>query len=157
MTTNPKRPRQSFKSTQWRELRLLRYFPERIHLGEWYSGNSLRKEGKTIRKLFWEECCSNLFITACWLGELTDKFWINTEFEDWYMSIAAPSSSQGDQSKLGGSEKSLSERSPGVGREERPPIVVVVPVWIGSVTYLFMLNEYEWMHVIFILYDWRVS
>ena len=60
-----KRPRQSFKSTQWRELRLLRYFPERIHSGECYSGNSLRKEGKTVRKLFWEECCSNLVITAC--------------------------------------------------------------------------------------------
>ena len=27
MTTNSKRPRQSFKSTQCRELRLLRYFP----------------------------------------------------------------------------------------------------------------------------------
>ena len=33
---------------------------------------------------------------------------------------------QGDQNKLGGPEKSLSERSSGVGREERPPIVVVV-------------------------------
>ena len=119
MTTNPKRPSQSFKSTQWRELRLLRYFfPERIHSGEFYSGNSLRKEGKTVRKLFWEECCSNLFITSCWLGELTNKFWINTEFEYWYLTIAAPSSSQGDQSKLGGPEESLFERSPGVGREE---------------------------------------
>ena len=39
--------------------------------------------------------------------------------------IAAPSSSQGDQSKLRGPEESLSELSPGVGREERPPIVVV--------------------------------
>ena len=42
------------------------------------------------------------------------------------MIIVAPSSSQGDQSKLGGPEKSLSERSPGVGREEQPPIAVVV-------------------------------
>ena len=42
------------------------------------------------------------------------------------MIIAGPSSSQGDQSKLGGLEESLFERSPGVGREERPPIVVVV-------------------------------
>ena len=42
------------------------------------------------------------------------------------MTTAAPSSSQGDQSKLGGPEESLFERSPGVGREERPPIVVVV-------------------------------
>ena len=40
--------------------------------------------------------------------------------------FAAPSSSQGDQSKLEGPEKSLSERSPGIGREERPPIAVVV-------------------------------
>ena len=40
--------------------------------------------------------------------------------------FAAPSSSQGDQSKLRGPEKSLSERSLGVGREERPPIAVVV-------------------------------
>ena len=42
--------------------------------------------------------------------------------------FAAPSSSQGDQSKLRGPEESLFERSPGVGREERPPIAVVVPV-----------------------------
>ena len=40
--------------------------------------------------------------------------------------FAAPSSSQGDQSKLGGPEKSLSERSTGIGREERPPIDIVV-------------------------------
>ena len=60
------------------------------------------------------------------MGELTDKFWSNTEFEDWYLTIAAPSSSQGDQNKLGGLEESLFERSPGVGREERPPIAVVV-------------------------------
>ena len=65
-------------------------------------------------------------IIACQLGELTDKFWINTEFEDWYLTIAAPSSSQGDQSKLGGPEESLFELSLGVGREERPPIAVVV-------------------------------
>ena len=50
------------------------------------------------------------------------------------MIIAAPSSGQGDQSKLGGPEESLFERSPGVGREERPPIVVVVEALrIGSV------------------------
>ena len=41
------------------------------------------------------------------------------------LSFAAPSSSQGDQSKLGGPEESLFERSPGVGREERPPIAIV--------------------------------
>ena len=43
------------------------------------------------------------------------------------MTIAAPSSSQGDQSKLRGPEELLFERSPGVGREERPPIAVVAP------------------------------
>ena len=48
--------------------------------------------------------------------------------------IAAPSSSQGDQSKLRGPEESLFERSPGVGREEQPSIAVVVPVQTGSVT-----------------------
>ena len=41
------------------------------------------------------------------------------------MLIAPPSFSQADQNRLGGPEKSLFERSPGVGREERPPIVVV--------------------------------
>ena len=40
--------------------------------------------------------------------------------------FASPSSIQGDQSKLGGPEKSLFESSPGIGREERPPIAVVV-------------------------------
>ena len=41
--------------------------------------------------------------------------------------FAAPSSSQGDQSKLGGPEESLFERSPGVGREEWPPIADFCP------------------------------
>ena len=59
-------------------------------------------------------------------GRTTIKFWTNTEFEDWYLIFAAPSSSHGDQSKLGGPEESLFERSLGVGREERPTIVVVV-------------------------------
>ena len=63
---------------------------------------------------------------------------IHTEFEDWYLTFTEPSSSQGDQSKLGGPEESMSERSPGVGREERPPIDVAVSVQTGSVTYLFM-------------------
>ena len=67
-----------------------------------------------------------MVITACYLGELTDKYWINTEFEDRYLTTATPSSSQGDQSKLGGPEESLFECPPGVGREERPPIAVVV-------------------------------
>ena len=75
-----------------------------------------------------------MFITA-YLGGLSDKFCINTEFEDWYLTIAAPSSSQGDQSKLRGPEESLFERSPGVAREERPPIAVFhQELRIGSVT-----------------------
>ena len=86
------------------------------------------RKGKTVRKLFERNAAVTWFITACQLGELTDKFWINTEFEDWYLTITAPSSSQGDQSKLGGPEDSLFEHSLGVGREERPPIAVVVQV-----------------------------
>ena len=42
--------------------------------------------------------------------------------------IDPPSSNQGDQNKLGGPEKSLFERSPGVGWEEQPPIAVVVQI-----------------------------
>ena len=60
------------------------------------------------------------------MGELTDKFRIGTKSEEWYLIFAAPSSSQGDQSKLGGPEESFFERSPRVGREERPPIAIVV-------------------------------
>ena len=47
--------------------------------------------------------------------------------------------SQGDQNKLEGPEKSLSERSPGIGREERPPIAAVVHSSTGSAVYFFML------------------
>ena len=43
----------------------LRYFPERIHLGECYSGNSLRKKGKTVRKLSEGIAAVTCFITAC--------------------------------------------------------------------------------------------
>ena len=101
---------------------------------ELYSRNSLGKKGKTVRKLFLEECCSNLVYYTLLAGELTDKFRIDTEFEDEYLTIVAPSSSQGDQSNLGGPKDSLFERSPGVGREERSPIAVVVLDQTGSVT-----------------------
>ena len=67
-------------------------------------------------------------VTACKLGELTAKFRIDTESEDWYLTIATPSSSQGDQSKLGGPKESLFERSPRVGREEQPPIAVFIQI-----------------------------
>ena len=51
----------------------------------------------------------------------------------------------------------LVERSPGAGREERPPIDVVVPVQqVLSLNY-FCFNEYEWMNVMLILYDRRFS
>ena len=50
--------------------------------------------------------------------------------------IAAPSSIQGDQSKLRGPEESLFERSPGVGREERPPIAIIIQALrTGSIIY----------------------
>ena len=42
---------------------------------------------------------------------------------------------QGDQIELGGPEKSLFERSPGIGREERPPTAVVVYSLTGSAVY----------------------
>ena len=58
--------------------------------------------------------------------------------------------SQGDQSKLGGPEKSLSERSPGIGREERPPIAVVVHSLTGSAIHFFMFSEFTWMNVILV-------
>ena len=52
------------------------------------------------------------------------------------MKFVVPSSIQGDHSKLGGPEKSLFEHSPGVGREERPPIAVVNPALrTGSAIY----------------------
>ena len=40
--------------------------------------------------------------------------------------ISPPSSSQGDQNRLEGPENLLFEHSPGVGREEWPPIAVVI-------------------------------
>ena len=59
------------------------------------------------------------------LRKLTDNYELILSLRLLF-NFPAPSSSQGDQSKLGGPKKSLSERSPGVGREERPPIAVVV-------------------------------
>ena len=86
-------------------------------------------------------------VTACKLGELTAKFRIDTESEDWYLTIAAPSSSKGDQSKLGGPEESMFERSPGVGREERPPIAVVVqaPEQVLPSNSLCLITVYDWI------------
>ena len=65
--------------------------------------------------------------------------------------IATPSSSEGDQRKLGGPEKSLSERSSGVGREEQPPIAVVVHSLKQVLSFISYVTKYEWMYVMFIL------
>ena len=73
------------------------------------------------------------------------------------MIIAAPSSSQGDQSKLGGPEELMFERSLGIGREERPPIVVVVPR-SSRFCHLSVLFKYcEWLNVLFVVYKIRVN
>ena len=42
--------------------------------------------------------------------------------------FSSPSFSQGEQRRLMGPKESLFEHSPGVGREEGPPIAVVVIV-----------------------------
>ena len=66
--------------------------------------------------------------------------------------------SQGDQSKLGGPKKSLSERSPGIGREEWPPITVVDQS-LSRFCHLSIsvFNICEWMNVVFILFDRRIN
>ena len=75
------------------------------------------------------------------MGELTDKFIFGTESEDWYLTTAAPSSNQGDQSKLEGPEEPLFKRSPGIGREEQPPIAVVVQVQqVLSLNYICLIT-----------------
>ena len=72
------------------------------------------------------------------------------------MTIATPSSSQGDQRKLGGLEESLFESSAGIGREERPPIAVVVQS-LSRFCHLsiFVFNMCEWMNVMLVLFDRR--
>ena len=84
------------------------------------------EKGKIVRKVFERKSTVTWFVTACKLGEFTDKFRIDTGSEDQYLTIVAPSSSQGDQRKLGGPKELLFERSLGIGREEQPPIAVVV-------------------------------
>ena len=85
------------------------------------------------------------------MGELTDKFRFDTEFEDWYLTIAAPSSSQGDQRKFGGPEESMFERSPGIGREEQPPIAVVVQVQQVLSPNCLCFNNCEWLNVMYVV------
>ena len=68
------------------------------------------------------------------------------------MTTAAPSSSQGDQSKLGGPEESLFERSTGVGREEQPPIAVAVQKYKQVLSLKCLcFDNYEWLNVMFIV------
>ena len=98
---------------------------------------SIEEEGNIERKLFKEDCCSNLILLQLFgLRELTDSSELILSLK-LVSDFAAPSSSQGDQSKLGGPEKSLSENSPGVGREEWPPIVVVVHI-LNRFCHLFL-------------------
>ena len=72
------------------------------------------------------------------------------------MITAAPSYIQGDQSKLGDPEESLFERSPGVGREEWPPIVVVVQVQQILSLNCLCFNNCEWLNVMFVVYDIKI-
>ena len=156
MTTNPKRPRQSFKSTQCRELRLLRYFPGE----ESFRRNVLQGiywgKGKTVRKVFWERNCSNLV----WYSLLAERNLLISSglvlsLRTSTLSFATPTSNQGDQSKLGGPEKSLFECSPGVRREEWLPIVVViqlkrqVPLSFNFcvIVYICGWTNNEWLYV----------
>ena len=69
--------------------------------------------------------------------------------------IAPPSSSQADQNRLGGPKKLLFERSPGVGREERPPIAVVVHRSSRFCPLSVLFKYYEWLNVKFVDYDIR--
>ena len=111
--------------------------------------NFIEERGKNSKEVVWVVAAVTWFLFYSYLGWqncliVLSWFWV----EDciWF---AAPSSSQGDQSKLGGPEKLLSERSPGVGREERPPIAVVVHSPTGSAIYFFMLlNMNGCMYVI---------
>ena len=70
----------------------------------------------------------------------------------WYLTIAAPSSSQGDQSKFEGLEESLFEHSLGVGREEQPPIAVVVQS-LSRFCHLtvFCFSNCEWLDVMLVV------
>ena len=51
MTVNPKKDLGNLLKVLNEESWGCSDFPERIHSSECYSGNSLRKEGKTVRKL----------------------------------------------------------------------------------------------------------
>ena len=48
---------------------------------------------------------------------------------------------QGDQIELGGPEKSLFERSPGIGREEQPPIAVVVHSSLTGFSFISLFSS----------------
>ena len=85
-----KRPRQSFKKYPMNRAEVAQIFSreetfrwnaiQKIHLG---------KEGKkTVRKLFWEDCCSNLVYYSLLAGwNLLISSGLNTELEDWYLNL----------------------------------------------------------------------
>ena len=54
------------------------------------------RKGKIERKVSERNSAVTWSVTACKLGELTDKFRIGTKSEEWYLIFAAPSSIQGD-------------------------------------------------------------
>ena len=91
-----------------------------MHFKEFIGKKGNFKEG------VWRINYSNLI----WYNFLAERIWMTSlglvlslRTSTWL--FVAPSSSQGDQSKLGGLEESLFERSLGVGREEWPPIAIV--------------------------------
>ena len=60
------------------------------------------EKGKQKGRCFERKSAVTWSDVACKLRELTDRFRIGTESKDWYLIIAAPSSSQGDERKLVG-------------------------------------------------------
>ena len=116
----------------------------RIIQVECTSRNSLGKR-EIVRKVFWKINCSNLI----WYSFLAERILLmslglvlSLRTSTWL--IVSPSSSQGDQSKLGGPKESLFERSPGIGREARPPIAVVVQR-LSRFCHLTVLFKILWM------------
>ena len=108
----------------------------------------IEEEGKNSKEVVWEECCSNLVILqlSSWENLLISSELILSWRLVFDLLHLVPS--QGDQSKLGGPEKSLSERSPGIGREERPPIAVVVHnIKTGFSFISLCLSEFRWLYV----------
>ena len=116
------------------------------------------EKGKIVGKCFERESAVTWSLTASQLRELSDKFRVFIKSEYWYLINVAPSSSQGDQSKLGGPEESLFECSPGIGSEERPPIAIVVQAQeqvLSSNSPCF--NNCVKLNVMFVAYDIKIQ